>query len=57
MKAIVLVVGLFLSSLYFSVASAQLAKITVGYSLIAAASIPAWMANETGIFRKNGLDV
>jgi NitT/TauT family transport system substrate-binding protein len=55
MKAVILAVSLFL--LLFSIASAQLNKITVGYSLIAAASIPAWVANESGIFRKNGLDV
>src|SRR5262252_4906954 len=39
------------------VASAQLTKITVGYSAIAAGHIPAWVAKEAGIFAKNGLDV
>jgi NitT/TauT family transport system substrate-binding protein len=56
MKEVILAVSLFLS-LSFSVASAQLTKITVGYSSLAAAQLPAWMAKESGIFAKNGLDV
>jgi ABC-type nitrate/sulfonate/bicarbonate transport system substrate-binding protein len=40
-----------------SSASAQLAKLNVGYSAISADQLPAWMAKETGIFQKNGLDV
>jgi NitT/TauT family transport system substrate-binding protein len=56
MKSLILAVSLFLP-LPFSVGSAQPTKITVGYSLIAAGSFPAWMASEAGIFRKNGLDV
>src|SRR5262245_66442996 len=56
MKAVILAVSLFLP-LSFSVASAQLTKVTVGYSAIAAGQFPAWMAQEAGIFRKNGLDV
>jgi ABC-type nitrate/sulfonate/bicarbonate transport system substrate-binding protein len=55
MKPVILAVSLFLLS--FSIASAQLTKITVGYSSIASAQFPAWMAKESGIFRKNGLDV
>jgi hypothetical protein len=54
MKAVFLAVSLLLS-LSFSVASAQLTKVTVGYSAIAAGQFPAWMATEAGIFRKNGL--
>jgi NitT/TauT family transport system substrate-binding protein len=54
MKAVTLAVSLLLP---LSVASAQLTKVTVGYSAIAAGQFPAWMAQETGIFRKNGLDV
>ena len=53
---VILAVSLF-SPLSFSVASAQLTKMTVGYSAIAAGQLPAWMAKETGIFAKNGLDV
>jgi len=56
MKAVILAFSLLLP-LSFSVASAQLTKITVGYSLIAAASVPGWVAKEAGIFAKNGLDV
>lgn len=40
-----------------SSASAQPAKLNVGYSAISADQLPAWMAKETGIFKKNGLDV
>jgi len=56
MKAVLLAVSLFLL-LYFSVASAQLTKVTVGYPAIAASHLPAWLAKEAGIFAKNGLDV
>jgi NitT/TauT family transport system substrate-binding protein len=56
MKAVILAVSLFLL-LSFSVASAQLTKITVGYTSLAAGQLPAWMAKESGIFRNNGLDV
>src|SRR5262249_23494025 len=38
-------------------AQAQLTKLTVGYSAIAAGHIPAWVAKEAGIFSQNGLDV
>ena len=56
MKAVILAVSLFLL-LSFPVASAQPTKITVGYSSIASAQFPAWVAKEAGIFAKNGLDV
>ena len=56
MKAVILAVSLFLP-FSFSVASAQLTKVTVGYSAIAAGHFPAWVAKESGIFAKNGLDV
>src|SRR5215475_14970358 len=56
MKAVILIVSLFLP-LSFSVASAQLAKLTVGYTSLAAGQLPAWMAKVSGIFRNNGLDV
>ena len=38
-------------------ASAQLVKIHVSYSSISTDQLPAWVAKETGIFAKNGLDV
>ena len=56
MKPVILAVSLFLL-LSFSVASAQLTKMAVGYSAITAAHLPAWLAKETEIFAKNGLDV
>src|SRR6266542_4317513 len=45
-----------LSILLSSSASAQLTKLNVGYSAISAEQLPAWIAKETGIFKKNGLD-
>ena len=56
MKAVILAVSLFLP-LSFSAASAQLTKMTVGYSAIVAGNVPTWLAKETGIFARNGLDV
>ena len=40
-----------------SMASAQLTKMAVGYGALSAAQLPAWIAKESGIFNKNGLDV
>ena len=45
------------SMLWHSPASAQLTRLTVGYSAISGDQLPAWVAKETGIFEKNGLDV
>ena len=56
MKAVILAVSLSLP-LSFSVAPAQLTKMTVGYSAMTSAHLPAWLAKETGIFAKNGLAV
>ena len=56
MKAVILAISLFLL-LSVSVASAQLTKITVGYTAISAGHCPAWVAKESEIFRKNGLEV
>src|SRR2546427_10910232 len=36
---------------------AQLTRINVGYSAISGDALPAWVAKDTGIFEKNGLDV
>ena len=36
---------------------AQTSKINVGYSAISGDQLPAWIAKETGIFQRNGLDV
>jgi NitT/TauT family transport system substrate-binding protein len=38
-------------------ALAQLTRLNVGYSAVSADQLPAWVAKETGIFAKNGLDV
>ena len=46
-----------LSILLSSSASAQLAKLNVGYRSISGEQLPAWIAKETGIFEKNGLAV
>ena len=56
MKAVILAVSLFLP-FSFSVASAQFTKMTVGYAAIGGGHLPAWMAKESGIFSKNGLDM
>jgi len=56
MKSAILAVSLFLL-FSFSVASAQVTKMTVGYGAISAAQFPAWIAKEAGIFSKNGLDI
>jgi len=57
MKAVILAVGLFLPISFYSVAPAQLIKLTGGYGSISANHFPAWMAKESGIFRDNGLDI
>ena len=36
---------------------AQLIRINVGYSAISGDALPVWLAKDTGIFEKNGLDV
>jgi NitT/TauT family transport system substrate-binding protein len=46
-----------LAILLNSSVSAQLTKLNVGYSAISEEQLPAWIAKETGIFKKNGLDV
>jgi NitT/TauT family transport system substrate-binding protein len=38
-------------------AQAQLTKLRVGYSAISEVDMPAWVAKETKLFEKNGLDV
>jgi NitT/TauT family transport system substrate-binding protein len=38
-------------------AIAQLTRVNVGYSAVSADQLPAWVAKETGIFAKNGLDI
>ena len=57
MKAVIWAVGLLLPISFYSVASAQLTKLTVGYGSISANHFPPWTAKATGIYRDNGLDV
>jgi NitT/TauT family transport system substrate-binding protein len=57
MRAIILAVSLITSISFCSAAPAQLTKLTIGNNTLSAAGLPAWMAKESGIFRKNGLDV
>src|SRR5215467_13645904 len=57
MKSVILAVSLFSSLSFYSVVSAELTKMAVGYSAITGAHLPAWLVKETGIFAKNGLDV
>src|SRR4029453_8636290 len=38
-------------------ALAQTTRLNVGYSAASADQLPAWVAKETGLFAKNGLDV
>jgi NitT/TauT family transport system substrate-binding protein len=44
-------------SLFNSPVRAQLNRLNVGYSAVSADQLPAWVAKESGIFAKNGLDV
>src|SRR5438876_10402589 len=44
-------------SLFNSPALAQLTRVNVGYSAVSADQLPAWVAKESGIFTKHGLDV
>src|SRR5256885_17069293 len=48
---------LFLLVSWNTFAGAQLTKLKVGYSAISEVDLPAWVAKETRIFEKNGLDV
>jgi NitT/TauT family transport system substrate-binding protein len=43
--------------LFLSTASAQLAKVHVGYSAVSGDQLPLWVGKQLGIFEKNGLDV
>src|SRR5918992_1427680 len=53
-----LVLASFLAPLWFQpFALGQTTRLNVGYSAISADQLPAWVAKETGIFTRNGLDV
>ncbi len=51
------VILLLLSVFAIATASAQVARLNVGYSAVSADQMPAWVAKETGIFARNGLEV
>jgi len=55
-KAFIFISGLLLIATP-SVTRAQLTKITVSYAGESPTHLPAWIAAEAGIFKKNGLDV
>ena len=57
MKALILAVSLLMPLSFHCVASGQLTKVTVGNNAISGNGLPAWMAMDAGIFRKNGLEV
>lgn len=42
---------------FLSPASAQPTRVNVGYSAVSADQLPAWVAKDSGIFAKEGLDV
>ncbi|HUK40248.1 MAG TPA: NrtA/SsuA/CpmA family ABC transporter substrate-binding protein [Candidatus Acidoferrales bacterium] len=50
-------VFLAISALWNGGAIGQTIKLNVGYSAISGDQMPAWVAKETGLFEKNGLDV
>jgi NitT/TauT family transport system substrate-binding protein len=57
MKAMILAMSLVTSVSFYSAGSAQLAKVTIGNNTLSTNGLPAWMAKESGIFARNGLDV
>jgi len=57
MKAPFFAVSLFTSFSLCGVALAQLSKLTIGSNTLSGSGLPAWVAKDAGIFRKNGLDV
>jgi NitT/TauT family transport system substrate-binding protein len=56
-KGLILAVSLLTSLSSYGVASAQLTKLIVGNNAISGNGLPAWMAMDAGIFRKNGLEI
>src|SRR2546426_5861444 len=57
-KTFFVALALFLSQLSFQpFAWSQTTCLNVGYSAASADQLPAWVAKETGLFVKNGLDV
>ena len=55
--ALILAFALYCPLFSASFAGAQTTRLNVGYSAISADQLPAWVAKDSGIFAKNGLDV
>ena len=51
------ILGVVMIAALSSVATAQLSRVNVGYSAVSADQLPAWVAKDSGIFAKEGLDV
>jgi len=56
-KLCLTLISLLLTFSLVSVSQAQRTRLNVGYSAISADQLPAWVAKDSGIFAKNGLDV
>jgi NitT/TauT family transport system substrate-binding protein len=56
-KPLYLIGFIFFLMTFHSPAQAQLTRLNVGYSALSADQLPAWIAKDSGIFAKNGLDV
>ena len=57
MKAMIWAMSLATSISFCTAVSAQLTKVTIGNNTLSTNGLPAWMAKESGIFGRNGLDV
>ena len=57
LRALISALSLLLAVFWHAPAQAQMTRINVGYSAISGDALPAWIAKETGIFERNGLDV
>jgi len=55
--AVIAAFTLCLAFFFGSSTEAQTSRVNVGYSAISADQLPAWVAKDSGIFAKNGLDV
>ena len=52
-----LIAATFLVARFGALADGQTSRLNVGYSAASADQLPAWVAKDTGLFAKNGLDV
>jgi NitT/TauT family transport system substrate-binding protein len=56
-RGVIVAFAVTLSFIFTSLASAQLARIKVGYSSIGVGQSLVWVAKDAGLFKENGLDV